>query len=94
MASLTTDEIAFIKANVTWFNAYDIYSFDPEGNPYLDANLNMQYLWDSTHPAYNFGAYALDWGLTLYPTSTTYTYATSTYTVWGTSTTSAFGWTL
>jgi hypothetical protein len=94
MASLTADEIAFIKANVTWYNAYDIYSIDPEGNPYLPANENMQYGWDFSHSAFNFGSYALDWGLTLVPTTQSYTFSGTSYSVWGTTSTSDFGWSL
>lgn len=55
---------AFVKANVSWWESLDIYSIDPEGNPNLPANFNMQSGWSSMFPSYNFGAYAASWGVT------------------------------
>lgn len=78
--------------NVPWWNDYDIYSIDPEGNPYAPVNMNMQYGWDAMHPGMNFGAYASSFGATLVPTSTTYTFNGSAATVWGTSRTTTFRW--
>ncbi len=90
--SLSDAEWAFVRANVPWWNNYDIYSIDPEGNPNKPANMNMQYGWDAMHPSYSFGTYALSWGVALVPTSTTYSFGT-TQTVWGTTPTMTFGWT-
>jgi hypothetical protein len=92
VSALTAAEWEFIRMNVPWWNDYDIYSIDPEGNPYAPVNMNMQYGWDAMHPGMNFGAYAASFGTTLVPTSTTYTFNGSAATVWGTSRTTTFRW--
>jgi hypothetical protein len=48
----------FIKDNVPYWEEYDVYSIDPEGNPYKPVNKNMQWGWDAMHPGTTFAAYA------------------------------------
>ncbi len=91
-APFTQDEWSFIKENVPWWNDYDIYSIDPEGNPYAPVNMNMQYGWDSMHPGMSFGVYAASFGGALVPTSTNYSFNGGSVAVWGTSNTAPFQW--
>ena len=85
------DSVLLYRMNIAWYDTVDIYSIDPEGNPNLPANMNLQYGWDAIHPNYSFGSYASSWGVALVPTSKTYSFGT-TQTVWGTSSTATFGW--
>lgn len=52
---------SFIRENVPYWADHDIYAIDPEGNPYLPSNMNMQFNWDVNYGAYNFGLYVQSW---------------------------------
>ena len=93
-SDFAADEIPLVDAlRASWDNgAFDIYSIDPEGNPYMPSNMNMQYGYDAEHSRANFGAYALSFGITLTKTTQTYSVGGSTFNVWGASGV-AFQWT-
>jgi hypothetical protein len=52
---------SFIEENVPYWQDHDIYAIDPEGNPYLPSNMNMQYNWDLNYGAYSFNLYVQSW---------------------------------
>jgi hypothetical protein len=76
--------LEFVKTNVPYWEDYDVYSIDPEGNPYKPVNKNMQWGWDAMHPSMSFQQYSASYGLALVPTGETYSFGTSTgQVVWG-----------
>ncbi len=86
---LSPAEWNFIRMNVPWWNDYDIYSIDPEGNPYRETNRNMQYGWDAAHPGMSFATYASSYGasVTLGTGANARVYGQTTNGSW-----SAFNW--
>lgn len=92
MGGLSQEQLAFVRQNVPWHTASDIYSIDPEGNPYMPSNENMQYGWDAMHVGFSFSEYASSWGAVLVPTNTAYDFGGASFSVWGTSSTATFGW--
>lgn len=83
-AGFAADEVAFVKSRLPWWNAYDIYSIDPEGNPNRPSNKNMQIGYDAAHPKATFQDYASGYGVTLVKTDQNYPYGGQTLTVYGT----------